>query len=186
MEDVDLAAFQGFNLEGTVANAVLKTHTSSVNTVPQICGGDSESEKYGTFQRIIRRADGTPADQKDTLLGVCSYQSGGMIISTIDVASHSERADSTTLPLLGNMLNYQVTPYPSGFGIMSEGLELQINGVTPEYDSSTFGYKSRYIKSDAELTFTFITDTTESLETDCHPGETLPWVLRPVCQHHTH
>ena len=166
MEDVDLAAFQGFNLEGTVANAVLKTHTSSVNTVPQICGGDSESEKYGTFQRIIRRADGTPADQKDTLLGVCSYQSGGMIISTIDVASHSERADSTTLPLLGNMLNYQVTPYPSGFGIMSEGLELQINGVTPEYDSSTFGYKSRYIKSDAELTFTFITDTTESLETD--------------------
>ena len=166
MEDVDLAAFQGFNSEGTVANAVLNTGTGSVNTVPQICGGDSETEKLGTFQRIIRRGDGTSADQKDTLLGVCSYQSGGMIISTIDVASHSERANSTTFPLLGNMLKYQVSPYPAGFGIMSEGLDLQINGVIPEYDLSTFGYKTHYIKSDAELTFSFATDTTESLETD--------------------
>ena len=78
-------------------------------------GGDSESKKEGTLQRIIRQ-DGTLADQKNTILGVCSYQSGGMIISTIDVATHSERADSSTLPLLGNMLNYQVTPYPTGFG----------------------------------------------------------------------
>ncbi len=165
MENVDLAAFQGFDASSTVATAILRTNSQSANNVPERCGGFSESKKDGTFQRIIRK-DGTPADQMDTILGVCSYQSGGMIISTIDIATHSERADSTTLPLLGNLLNYQVTPYPAGFGILGNGLNLKINDVIPGNDPSTGGYQKHYIKSDAELTFSYITDTTETLETD--------------------
>ncbi|MDB2570599.1 hypothetical protein N9X79_00375 [Euryarchaeota archaeon] len=165
MENVDLAAFQGFDASSTVATAVLDTNSQSANNVPERCGGYSETKKDGTFQRIIRQ-DGTPAQQKDTILGVCSYQAGGLIVSTIDVATHSERADSTTLPLLGNMLSYQVTPYPTGFGVLGDGLDLQINGVTPDNDPSTGGYKEHYIKSNAELTFSFVSDTTESLNTD--------------------
>ncbi len=165
MENVDLAAFQGFDASSTVATAVLDTNSQSANNVPERCGGYSETKKDGTFQRIIRQ-DGTLAQQKDTILGVCSYQAGGLIVSTIDVATHSERADSTTLPLLGNMLSYQVTPYPTGFGVLGDGLDLQINGVTPDNDPSTGGYKEHYIKSNAELTFSFVSDTTESLNTD--------------------
>jgi len=165
MENVDLAAFQGFDASSTVAMAVLDTNSQSANNVPERCGGYSETKKDGTFQRIIRQ-DGTQAQQKDTILGVCSYQAGGLIVSTIDVATHSERADSTTLPLLGNMLSYQVTPYPTGFGVLGDGLDLQINGVIPDNDPSTGGYKEHYIKSNAELTFSFVSDTTESLNTD--------------------
>ncbi len=165
MENVDLAAFQGFDASSTVALAVMDTSKQSVITVPTVCGGDSESKKDGTLQRIIRK-DGTLADQKDTLLGVCSYQSGGIIVSTIDVATHSERADSSTLPLLGNMLSYQVTPYPTGFGVLGNGLNLEINGIIPDNDPSTGGYSELYIKSNAELTFSFVTGTTEALETD--------------------
>ncbi len=165
MENVALSSFQGFDGSGTVATAVLDTSKQSVTAIPAVCGGDSESKKEGTLQRIIRQ-DGTLADQKNTILGVCSYQSGGMIISTIDVATHSERADSSTLPLLGNMLNYQVTPYPTGFGVLGNGLDLAINGVVPDNNASTGGYADIYIKSNAELTFSYTTETTESLETD--------------------
>jgi hypothetical protein len=165
MNDVDIAAFQGFDADSTVARAWLNTNSQSANNVPERCGGFSEDKKDGTFQRVIRQA-GSQADNRNTTLAVCSYQSGGLIVSTIDVATHSERADSTTLPLLGNMLSYQVTPYPSGFGILGNGLNMQINGVTPDNDPSTDGYKVRYMKSDAELTFSYVTDTTESLSTD--------------------
>ena len=165
MENVDLAAFQGFDASSTVALAVMDTSKQSVSTVPTVCGGDSESKKDGTLQRIIRQ-DGTLADQKNTILGVCSYQSGGLIVSTMDVATHSERADSTTLPLLGNMLSYQVTPYPTGFGVLGDGLDLEVNGIIPDNDPSTGGYSELFIKSNAELTFSFVTGTTEALETD--------------------
>jgi len=165
MDNVNLAAFQGFDSSATVALAVLKTNQQSVTTIPAVCGGDSESKKDGTLQRIIRQG-GTPADQKNTILGVCSYQSGGIIVSTIDVATHSDRANSSTLPLLGNMLSYQVTPYPTGFGVLGNGLDLQINGITPDNNPSTGGYTDHFIKSNADLTFSFVTDTTESLETD--------------------
>lgn len=165
MENVDLAAFQGFDGSATVAKAVLDTNSQSANNVPERCGGYSESKRDGTFQRIIRQA-GTPAQQKDTILGVCSYQSGGLIVTTIDVEAHSERANSSTLPLLGNMLKYQVTPYPNGFGVLGDGLDIRINGVTPDNDPSTGGYKTHFMKSNAEITFSFISDTTETLHAD--------------------
>ncbi len=64
------------------------------------------------------------------------------------------------------MLSYQVTPYPTGFGVLGNGLDLEINGIIPDNDPSTGGYSELYIKSNAELTFSFVTGTTEALETD--------------------
>ena len=147
MDNIDVNAFQGFDANSGVAQAVLNTKSVSSNNVPETCDGYMEDGGY--FQRLIRSSE----DIQDTVLGVCSYYSGGMIISTIDVATHSERADSTTFPLLGNLLQYQVTPYPEGFGTLGNGLDLTINGEVPGIDPSTGKYALRYMKSDATLNF---------------------------------
>ena len=158
---VDVAAFQGFDQFGTVTEAIVNTKSASSQSIPRACGGYSESG--GSFQRILQ----SEVDQQDTVLGVCSYQDGGLIVTTIDVASVSERANSTTFPLLGNMLSYQVSPYPEGFGI--NGTDLKINGETPDVDPSTGGYAYHYMKSNAEVTFGYTTSTSETLQSD--------WVL---------
>jgi len=155
MENVNTKDFEGF----VVAKSVLNTISQNANEVPRVCG--DYMEKGGSLQRIIRSA----ATPSDTVLGVCSYYDGGMIVSTIDVAIHSERADSTTFPLLGNLLQYQVSPYPDGFGILGNGLELTVNGEVPAEDPGN-GYAVHYMKSDAELTFGYTTDATVSLTTD--------------------
>ena len=159
MDNVEVSSFQGF----TVANAVVNTKSVSATAVPMVCNGYSENGGY--FQRIISDAD----DNQDTVLGVCSYYNGGLILSTIDVATVSQRADSSTFPLLGNMLDYQVTPYPTGFGTLGNGLDLKINDENLAIDPSTGGYALRYMKSNAELTFSYTTTTTETL--------TANWVL---------
>ena len=160
MDNIDVNAFQGFDANSGVAQAVLNTKSVSTNNVPETCNGYMEDGGY--FQRLIRSTE----DIQDTVLGVCSYFSGGMIISTIDVATHSERADSSTFPLMGNLLQYQVNPYPDGFGTLGNGLDLTINGEVPGIDPSTGKYALRYMKSDATLTFGYTTSTTETLETD--------------------
>jgi hypothetical protein len=160
MDNIDLNAFQGFDANSGVAQAVLNTKSVSTNNVPETCDGYMEDGGY--FQRLIRSSE----DIQDTVLGVCSYYSGGLIISTIDVATHSERADSATFPLLGNLLQYQVNPYPQGFGTLGNGLDLTINGEVPGIDPSTGKYALRYMKSDATLNFGFTTTTSETLEAD--------------------
>ncbi|MGB2507645.1 MAG: hypothetical protein ACPIFP_07990, partial [Candidatus Poseidoniaceae archaeon] len=160
MDNIDVNAFQGFDANSGVAQAVLNTKSVSTNNVPETCNGYMEDGGY--FQRLIRSTE----DIQDTVLGVCSYFSGGMIISTIDVATHSERADSSTFPLMGNLLQYQVNPYPDGFGTLGNGLDLTINGEVPGIDPSTGKYALRYMKSDATLTFGYTTSTTETLQAD--------------------
>lgn len=160
MDNIDVNAFQGFDANSGVAQAVLNTKSVSTNNVPGTC--DGYMEEGGYFQRLIRSTE----DIQDTVLGVCSYYSGGLIVSTIDVATHSERADSSTFPMLGNLLSYQVTPYPNGFGTLGNGLDLTINGDVPGIDPSTGKYALRYMKSDATLNFGFTTDTTETMITD--------------------
>ena len=160
MDNIDANAFQGFDANSGVAQAVLNTKSVSTTNVPETCDGYMEDGGY--FQRLIRSSE----DIQDTVLGVCSYFSGGMIVSTIDVATHSERADSTTFPLLGNLLKHKVTPYPDGFGTLGNGLDLTINGDVPSIDPSTGKYALRYMKSDATLNFGFTTDTSEILEAD--------------------
>ena len=160
MDNIDVNAFQGFDANSGVAQAVLNTKSVSTNNVPETCDGYMEDGGY--FQRLIRSSE----DIQDTVLGVCSYFSGGMIISTIDVATHSERADSTTFPMLGNLLKYKVNPYPDGFGTLNNGLDLKINGNELTIDPSTGKYQLQHMKSSATLTFSYETDTTASLETD--------------------
>ena len=160
MDNVDVNAFQGFDANSGVAQAVLNTKSVSTNNVPGTCNGYMEDGGY--FQRIIRSTE----DIQDTVLGMCSYYSGGLIVSTIDVATHSERADSSTFPLLGNLLKYQVDPYPDGFGTLGNGLDLTINDEVPSIDPSTGKYALRYMKSDATLNFGYTTSTTATLQAD--------------------
>ena len=160
MENINSAAFQGFDAEQTVAEAVLNTKSVSANEVPVTCNGYMENGGY--FQRLVRSLD----DIQDTVLGVCSYYDGGLIVTTMDIATVSDRADSTTFPLLGNMLSYQVSPYPDGLGTLGNGLELTVNGEVPNTDPSTGKYAVRYMKSDATLTFGYSTSTTSTLLTD--------------------
>ena len=147
MDNIDVNAFQGFDANSGVAQAVLNTKSVSTNNVPETCDGYMEDGGY--FQRLIRSSE----DIQDTVLGVCAYFSGGMIISTIDVATHSERADSTTFPMLGNLLKYKVNPYPDGFGTINNGLDLKINGNELTIDPSTGKYQLQHMKSSATLTF---------------------------------
>ena len=160
MENINSNAFQGFDAESTVAEAVLNTKSVSANEVPVTCNGYMEDGGY--FQRVIRSS----SDIQDTVLGVCSYYDGGLIVTTMDIATVSDRADSMTFPLLGNMLSYQVSPYPEGFGTLGNGLELTINGDSPNIDPSTGKYAVKYMKSDATVTFGFTTSTSSTLSTD--------------------
>ena len=170
LDNVDSTNFQGFDADTTVATAVVSTIQADADTVPARCGpgGGGFMEAGGSFQSLLRTQEET-VQLTETILGVCSYGSsakGGMIVTTMDVATVSARADSTTFPLLGNMLAYDVTAYPNGFGTRGNGLDLTINGDVPQTDPSTNDYKLRYMKSDAELTFGFTTATTETLTAD--------------------
>ena len=160
MDDVSTTAFQGFEGDGTVATAVLNTNSVSTQNVPGVCNGYMEDG--GFFQSLLR----TSANSKDVIMGTCSYYQGGMIVSTIDVATYSSRADSTTFPLLGNMLEYTVTPYPEGFGAMGQDLGLTINDDTPGIDPSTGGYATHYMKSDATVNFGYTSATSAPLTAD--------------------
>jgi len=160
LDGIDLAAFQGFDQFGTVTEAIINTKSASATSIPRACG--DYSEEGGSFQRLLQ----SDADSQDTVLGICSYVDGGLIVTTVDVASVSERANSTTFPLLGNMLSYQVSPYPNGFGTLGNGLDLTINGEVPAFDPSTGGYAYHYMKSNSDITFGHETSSTEVLSTD--------------------
>ena len=145
-ENIDFASFQGFDAYGTVARSIINTNSATATSIPRACGG--YSEQGGTFQRLIQSEE----NAADTLLGICSYGDGGMIVTTIDVEQHSEEADEE-FTILGNMLSHQVTPYPNGFGTLGDGLDLTINGDVPIFDPFTGGYAYKYLKSNAEVTF---------------------------------
>jgi hypothetical protein len=88
-----------------------------------------------------------------------------MIISTIDVESNSENASSTTFPLLRNMLLHQVNDYPNPFSKQREGTDILINGEKP-LDALGSGYLTHYMKSNAEVTFSYQSDATVDLFAD--------------------
>ena len=55
------------------------------------------------------------------------------------------------------MLAYHHTPYPVDFGIAGESFELTINGETQSIDPITGAYTTKYIKSNSDLDFNFVT-----------------------------
>ncbi len=153
--------FAGWTDEGIVATSVLNTKSVSATSMPSVCGGYMEMGGY--FQRIIR----SEADPADTVLATCSYNSGGVIVSTMDVEAVSNRAgNASNFTLLGNMLQHKVTPYPAGFGILNSGSDITINGDVPELDSATGGYKYHYMKSNATINFGYNSQTSADLNTD--------------------
>jgi hypothetical protein len=162
LNDIDdtnnYAIFQGIN-SGVVATSALEAGLASEQADwASGCTGNLDNAE---FQPIIQ--DSTSIG--DVLLGLCSYGQGGMIISTIDVESNSENASSTTFPLLRNMLLHQVNDYPNPFSKQREGTDILINGEKP-LDALGSGYLTHYMKSNAEVTFSYQSDATVDLFAD--------------------
>jgi len=80
-------------------------------------------------------------------------------VTTIDVEnpSVSQEFGGETIPILSNMLAYHHTPYPTDFGIAGESFELTINGETQSIDTVTGAYATKYIKSNSDHDFNFMT-----------------------------
>jgi len=154
MNNVDVAAFEGINGGSHVALAGLDTAQVQFDQIPQMCGGRI-SEPLGTFHTLLRSS----TFDSQSMLSICNRGAGGMIVTTLDVEnpSVSEPYGGTSMPLLSNMLGYEVTPYPSSFGIAGDGFDLTVNGEAPSIDTVTGAYEVMYIKSNSDLSFSFIT-----------------------------
>ena len=154
MHNVSTAAFNGINPgSDLVADAILNINYADPSKIPAICGGIMEVG--GSFQSIIN----TQIKAQEVLLATCAYQQGGLIITTLDVARFSDRWDSATMPLLGNMLAHHVTPYTQGMrGTAFNGIDMQIDGQVPGQDSETGQYETVYIKSNARVDFSVAFD----------------------------
>ena len=173
-EGVDFGEFQGFDEYGTVAEAVLDTTSTLTSSVPGVCSGYSDHGGY--FQRLMQ----TLADDQDILLGTCNHGAGGMIVTTIDVERESERADSVSFPLLGNLLSHHLDAYPNGFGGAASGTDITLNGNAPPLDPTTGKYTTMYLKSDEEVVFNYATDTVETLDTDWEIEGPTDWQGNPM------
>lgn len=147
--DVNLGNFNGFENDHTVSRAVIDANKVGTQEVPKICG--DTMLKGGQFQSIMS----DESDSTKSLLAVCGYQQGGLIMTTIDVEFYSDPFNSTTMPLLGNMLAYKVTPYPVNFGAAGGGIDITINGEVPDENDGTTSdhYAVRFMKSSSTLTF---------------------------------
>ena len=154
LSNVDPIAFSGINGGSHVALAGLDTAQVQLTQIPQVCGGRI-SDPTGTFHTLIRDSD----YESQSLLSLCNRGAGGLIVTTIDVEnpSVSEEFGGETIPLLSNMLAYHHTPYPNDFGIAGESFELTINGETQSIDTVTGAYATKYIKSNSDLDFNFVT-----------------------------
>jgi hypothetical protein len=155
MNNIDENKFEVFT---PVANSALDIGSEATSDVPKICSGN---QNVASFQPIIR--DSTSIE--DVLLGICSYGQGGMIISTIDLEAKSGNASSSDFALLSNVLAYQVNDYPNPFGEMRDGTDILIDGVVPD-PALGAGYATVYMKSNAQLTFSYQSDAQVSLQTD--------------------
>tara|TARA_B100001175_G_scaffold311327_1_gene315607 strand:+ start:5607 stop:12044 length:6438 start_codon:yes stop_codon:yes gene_type:complete len=165
LENVDSSAFSAINGGTHVALAGLDTAQVQLTQVPQVCGGRI-SDPTGTFHTLIR--DNTYESQ--SLLSICNRGAGGMIVTTIDVENPSvtQAYGGEQIPILSNLLDYKLTPYPVEFGIAGEGYDLTVNGQSPSIDSITGAYSTMYIKSNSELSFDYVTNI---------PGILADWTL---------
>ncbi len=154
MDNVNLDAFAGVHGGSYVALAGLDTAQVQFDQIPQVCGGRI-SNPLGTFHTLLR----SESFDSQSLLSICNRGAGGMIVTTLDVEnpSFSQPFGGTSMPLLSNMLSYDVTPYPANFGIAGDGFDLTINGEAPSIDTVTGAYATMYIKSNSDLDFSFLT-----------------------------
>jgi len=162
LEDIDTSAFAIAHGGDYVALSGLDNAQVANSQMPQVCGGRI-NEPTGTFHTLIRDSD----NPTQSLLSVCNYYSGGLIVTTMDVEnpSLSESYNGTSIPLLSRMLDFHLTPYVDSdgngepdFGIVREGFQLTINGQQPIFDNGLGNYAYTAIRSNATLDFSFTSD----------------------------
>jgi hypothetical protein len=165
MSGIDTSAFAGINGGTHVALSGLDTSQVNAFNLPLVCrdgaAGGTEGGRIsdgGTFHTLIRDSE----NPSQSLISTCNYQMGGMIVTTIDVENPavSQPFGDANFPLLSNMLDFHLTPYPDGFEIAGEGFHLTIDGQTQPLDVLTGAYQRTAIKSGATLEFSFESDVT--------------------------
>ena len=163
MSGVNPSSFAGINGGTHVALSGLDTNQVNSYNIPQVCGdapvGGTEGGRVsdgGTFHVLVKDKD----NPSQSLMSTCNYHLGGMIVTTMDVENPavSQPFGDANFPLLSNMLDFHITPYPDGFEIAGEGFELTIDGVAQSLDVLTGAYARKAIKSGAELELGFQTE----------------------------
>jgi len=160
MSGINTSAFSGINGGTHVALSGLDTSQVNSYNIPIICSdappGGTEGGRIsdgGTFHTLITDLQ----NPSQSLLSTCNYQQGGLIVTTIDVEnpSVSKPYGDSNFPLLSNLLEFHLTPYPDGFEIAGEGFEMTINGQVQPLDVLTAAYQRTAIQSNAALEFGF-------------------------------
>ncbi len=156
MSGIVPSSFVGVNSGNYVSNAVINTGQTGNDQMPYICGGPITNPRTGfdtSFHNLIQGPESSMS-----LLATCGYGSGGLIVTTIDVENEAvtNKFGDSTFPILSNLLSYQMSPYPSGFGIAGgDDWDLLINGEAPDWDTVNGNYQRMYLKSSASLDFSF-------------------------------
>ena len=162
LKGIDKVTFSGIHAGDYVAISGIDVASQvQANQIPATCGGRI-SVTGGTFHTLMR-----DTVQGHSLMSVCNKGAGGLIVTTVDVEnpSVSESYGGENIPLLSNMLSYHLTPYPLDFGIAGTDFELVINGESVDINPTTGAYRDKYIKSNADLEFTY-TSVTQGLIAD--------------------
>lgn len=153
MKGIDKVTFSGIHAGDYVAISGIDVASQvQANQIPATCGGRI-SVTGGTFHTLMR-----DTVQGHSLMSVCNKGLGGLIVTTVDVEnpSVSESFGGENIPLLSNMLSYHLTPYPLDFGIAGTDFDLIINGESVDINPTTGAYRDKYIKSNADLDFTYV------------------------------
>ena len=153
LKGIDKVTFSGIHAGDYVAISGIDVASQvQANQIPATCGGRI-SVTGGTFHTLMR-----DTVQGHSLMSVCNKGLGGLIVTTVDVEnpSVSESFGGENIPLLSNMLSYHLTPYPLDFGIAGTDFDLIINGESVDINPTTGAYRDKYIKSNADLDFTYV------------------------------
>ncbi|MEC8874036.1 MAG: hypothetical protein VX502_01445, partial [Candidatus Thermoplasmatota archaeon] len=163
MSGINTTAFSGINAGSHVSLSGLDTGQVNTYNIPKICADDlaggnpgGRVSDGGTFHSLI--ADSNNPSQ--SLLATCNYNQGGLIVTTIDVEnpSVSKSYGDANFPLLSNLLDFHLTPYPDGFEIAGEGFDLTIDGIVPLWENQAQTYKDLAMASWSDLEFSFETN----------------------------
>ena len=162
MSGINPSALAAINGETHVALSGLDTSQVNSYNIPQVCSdapqGGTEGGRIsdgGTFHTIISDQD----NPSQSLLSTCNFELGGLIVTTIDVENPavSKPYGDSNFPMLSNLLDFHLSPYPDGFEIAGEGFELTIDGEVQSMDVLTGAYARKAIKSNSTLEFGFQT-----------------------------
>jgi hypothetical protein len=158
MDNVAPSSFVGVNSGNFVSQAVINIGQTGNDQMPYVCGGEINQPRPGFNTAFHTLIEGPDPDM--SLLATCGYGTGGLIVTTIDVENPSVTNEfgDATFPILSNILSHKVTPYSSSFGYDTngpDGWNMLIDGEIPDWDIQTWDYSKMYLKSNAQLTFSF-------------------------------